>query len=58
MRKAILLDLRVWIEGEDEPAHDWAKFTTDAVKEMLLAGAEARHPGLTVKVRRVREVSV
>ena len=29
MKKAIALDVRLWIEGEDEPAHDFAASTTD-----------------------------
>ena len=30
MRKAISLDVRLWIEGEDEPTHDFAQSTTEA----------------------------
>lgn len=54
MRKAIQLDVRLWIEGEDEPAHDFAASTTQAVRDMIAAGAE-KHPELTVKVKRVKE---
>jgi len=56
MRKAILLEVVLWIEGEDEPAHDWAKLTTKAAREIIAAGAKAR-PELAVKVRSVRERS-
>jgi hypothetical protein len=56
MRKAILIDVRLWIEGEDAPAHDYAASTIQAVREMIAAGA-AKHPELAVSVRAVREVS-
>ncbi len=54
MRKAIQLDVRLWIEGDDEPAHDFAASTIAAVREMIEAGA-AKHPELAVKVKRVKE---
>lgn len=56
MRKAIMLDVRVWIEGEDEPAHDWAASTSAAIRDVLAAGA-ATHPELKITVKRVRELS-
>ena len=56
MRKAILLEVVLWIEGEDAPAHDWEKLTKKAVREMIAAGAKIR-PELAVKVRSVRERS-
>ncbi len=55
MKKAILLELRLWIEGEDEPANDWAARTQAAVREIVAEGAKG-HPELTVTIRRVREV--
>lgn len=56
MRKAIRLEVVLWIEGEDEPGHDWTKVTTKAVREIIAAGAKT-HPALAVKVRSVRERS-
>ena len=56
MRKAIRLEVILWIEGDDEPAHDWTKLTTKAVREIVAAGAKT-HPELEVKVRSVRERS-
>jgi len=56
MRKAILLEVRLWIEGEDEPAHDFAASTIGAVLEMIESAA-AKHPGLSVKVRSIKEKS-
>lgn len=56
MRKAILLDVRVWVEAEDEPAHDFAQSSIAAVREIISSGSAA-HPELKVTVRRVREVN-
>lgn len=55
MRKAILLEVRLWVEGDDAPAHDYASSTMQAVREIVAAGA-SRHPELTVTVRSVREL--
>ena len=54
MRKAIRLQVTLWIEGEDEPAHDFFASTSKAVKEMIAAG-RAKHPELRVTVKRVSE---
>ena len=54
MRKAILLEVRLWVEGEDEAPADFAARTKRAVREIVEAGAE-RHPELAVRVRSVRE---
>ena len=54
MRKAILIEVRLWVEGEDEPAADFAQRTTRAVREMIAEGAK-EHPDLKVRVRAVRE---
>lgn len=56
MRKAISLDVRLWIEGEDEPAHDFAQSTIEAVRDIIAAGAP-KHPELAVSVRSIREKS-
>jgi hypothetical protein len=56
MRKAILLEVRLWIEAEDEAAADFAERTARAVRDIVAAGAE-RHPELKVRVRSVREAS-
>lgn len=55
MRKAIMIEARVWIEGEDEAAHDFAASTIQAVREVIEAGA-AKHPELRMTVKKVREV--
>jgi hypothetical protein len=54
MRKAILLEVRLWVEGEAEAAADFAALTTRAVREIVAAGADT-HPELKVRVRSVRE---
>ena len=54
MRKAIQLKVKLWIEGEDEPAHDFAKYTSEAVQDMILAG-RWRHPHLRVTIKKVAE---
>lgn len=54
MRKAIQLVVTLYVEGEDEPAHDFAASTTKAVREMILAGRD-KHPELKVTVRKVVE---
>ncbi len=54
MRKAISLQVTLWIEGEDEPAHDFAKSTMKAVRDVISAGAK-QHPELRFKVTKVIE---
>jgi hypothetical protein len=54
MHKGIRLSIKLWIEGEDEPAHNFAESTIQAVQEMLVAG-QALHPDLQVVVRTIEE---
>lgn len=54
MRKAIKIKVNLWIEGEDEPAHNFAESTIQAVKEIIEAGS-AKHPDLKVTVKKVAE---
>jgi hypothetical protein len=54
MKKAISLDVRLWIEGEDEPAHDFAQSTTQAVRDILQAGA-GKYPALAITIRSIKE---
>jgi len=56
MKKAISLDVRLWIEGEDEPSHDFSQSTTQAVRDIIEAGA-AKYPALAIKIRSIREKS-
>ncbi len=54
MRKAIKLKVTLWIEGEDEPAHNFAESTIQAVKEIIKEGS-ASHPELKITVKKVVE---
>ena len=54
MKKAIQLKIKVWIEGEDEPAHDFAKLTMQAMHDIFAAG-RSRHPELAITVREIVE---
>ncbi|HEX6964971.1 MAG TPA: hypothetical protein VF166_04160 [Gemmatimonadaceae bacterium] len=54
MRKAIQLKVMLWIEGDDEPAHDFAASTMRAVRDVIAAGGKA-HPELRFKVQSVEE---
>ena len=54
MRKAIRLQVTLWIEGEDEPAHDFFASTSRAVRDIIKAG-RAKHPDLKVTVKRIAE---
>lgn len=56
MRKSIQLEIRLTIEGEDEPARDWGRATRRAIREIIAAGAKTR-PELRVKVRAITEKS-
>ncbi|MFL6230011.1 MAG: hypothetical protein ACJ741_14665 [Pyrinomonadaceae bacterium] len=57
MRKAISLKVSLWIEGEDEPAHDFAASTKQAVREIIEAGA-SKHPELKVTIKNLGERGV
>jgi len=54
MRKAIQIRVALWIEGEDEPAHNFAESTIEAVKDIITAGSSS-HPELKVTVKKVAE---
>jgi hypothetical protein len=56
MHKAIRLKVKLtlWIEGEAEPAENFAALTTEAVHRLIALGS-AQLPGLTVKVEKIEE---
>ncbi len=54
MHKGIRINIKLWIEAEDEPAHNFSESTIKAVKEMLAAGQSA-HPELQVTIRKIEE---
>ena len=54
MKKAIALNVALWIEGEDEPAHDFAKSISDAVRDIIQSGT-TKYPGLAITIRSIKE---
>jgi hypothetical protein len=56
MRKAIRLRTILWVEGEDEPAHDFARSTMRAVRKIIETGSVA-YPELQVRIKRIVEES-
>jgi hypothetical protein len=56
MKKAISLDIRLWIEADDEAAHDFAQSTMQVVRDILESGS-TKYPGLSIKVRSIKERS-
>ena len=54
MRKSVRLKVSLVVEGEDEPAHDFASSSADAVRDIIGAG-RWRHPSLKVTVTGVEE---
>ena len=54
MRKGIRVLIKLWIEGEDKPAHNFAESTIKAVEEMLAAG-QSLHPDLQVTIKTLEE---
>lgn len=54
MRKGIQLKVILWIEGEDEPAHDFAASTTQAVRQVIARGQRAA-PTLKIQIRSITE---
>ena len=56
MKKAIFLDIRLSIEGDDDPAHDFAQSTTQAVRDIIESGA-GKYPGFSMKIRSIKEQS-
>lgn len=55
MRKAIRLVVQLWIEADDEPAHDFADSTMKTVREILADGAP-HYPELRLTVEKIFEV--
>jgi hypothetical protein len=54
MQKAIALRVNLWIEGEDEPAHDFAESTKRVVSDIIAAGSST-HPELSIKINSLVE---
>ncbi len=54
MQKAVQLKVILWIEGEDQPAHDFAASSMQTVKEMI-SSAAASHPNISIKIKQIEE---
>ncbi len=54
MKKAICLQVTLWVEGNDEPAHDFSASSMQGVRDILAAGAN-KHPELTLSIRDIQE---
>ena len=54
MRKSVRLKVSLVVEGDDEPAHDFASSSADAVRDIVAAG-RWRHPSLKVTVKETKE---
>lgn len=54
MRKAIRLQVSLWVEGEDAPAHNFAESTTQAVRDIIKEGS-SKHPELKVTIKKIVE---
>jgi len=54
MRKSVRLKVSLVVEGDDEPAHDFASSSADAVRDIVAAG-RWRHPSLKVTVKEIKE---
>ncbi|MBV9774659.1 MAG: hypothetical protein JO040_11950 [Gemmatimonadetes bacterium] len=54
MRKAIQLRVTLWIEGEAEPASDFAKYTGGEVRRLVEEAAKGRED-LKITVKKVEE---
>ncbi len=56
MKKAIRLKATITLEGMDEPAHNFAQSSTQALQEIIAAG-QARYPNLSLKIEKIEEDS-
>lgn len=53
MRKGILLQVKVYIEGEDEPAHDFSKLGQDLLAKVLDAGIKSAAGPYKITVQKI-----
>lgn len=53
MRKGIALQVKVYIEGEDEPANDFSKVGQDLIAKVLDAGIKSTSGPYKIVVQKV-----
>lgn len=44
----------IWVEGEDEPAHNFVSSSKEAIETIIKSGAE-RYPELKISIKKIRE---
>ena len=54
MHKGIRLKVNLWIEGEAEPAEDFARLTMQAVRDLLAVNLP-QYPALKVTIKKMKE---
>ena len=54
MHKGIRLKVNLWIEGEAEPAEDFAVLTMQAVRDLLAVNLP-QYPTLKVTIKKIKE---
>lgn len=54
MRKGVQLRVTLYVRGEGEPAHDFARTAARAIRRIIAAGRAAQ-PELEVRIRRIVE---
>ena len=56
MHKAIRMSVKLslWIEGEAEPAENFAVLATEAIRGIIAAGSE-KYPGLAITIQKIEE---
>jgi len=53
MKKGVTLRVQVYVEGEDEPANDFAKVGTDVITQVIGAGVKGYNGPYTIAVQKV-----
>ena len=54
IKKAIRLNVALYLEGEDAPSHNFADAATQAVRDIIAAGS-AKHPELKITIKKISE---
>ncbi|MBA3945676.1 MAG: hypothetical protein H0X37_14055 [Herpetosiphonaceae bacterium] len=55
MKKGITLALEVYLEGEQDPAADFAALATQTIRSQLDAAFRSQPQGLTLQIRKLQE---
>ena len=52
MHKGAVVVLRIWVEGEDEPAQDFGRRAVECAQEIFTSGQSRHHPHWKAIVRK------